>query len=455
MYPGNTDRLPGKHVQNAKLKAVALVLVLYAACKDSPTTPGKAGIVEVNPPVSSRSALANSVISPDIIVKLHDASGNPMVGQSVQFTAIGGGSLTGNAMVTTDASGQATAPVWRLSKSANGIGGQILRVKSGSLDSLDITATAASSFNIIVRFFDDANMTAGQKLLFTQAAARIQGVVTGDVPAVGLNQTDISGCLKQANGTTVLSETIDDLLIYATVKTMDGPGNVLASAGPCFVRVPGASPSVTDYTPVIGLMSFDKDDINSLTGPGGNLQDVITHEMLHVVGIGSLWACTGSPACRGFIDNPNTSNPLYNAPQARSGCVSVGGTTSCASKVPAEGCAGITECEILPNDSTNGAGTRDTHWRESTFDTELMTGFLDSANPFSSVTIGALADLGYTVNATDNDTYTIAAGSIRASSVRAAMPAMPTMRRNWEGAHSAPLYGIDRNGNVRLLKNTP
>ena len=48
---------------------------------------------------------------------------------------------------------------------------------------------------------------------------------------------------------------------------MDGPGNVLANAGPCFVRSVGRQP-------VIGSMRFDAADIQNLIN-SGRLRDVI------------------------------------------------------------------------------------------------------------------------------------------------------------------------------------
>jgi hypothetical protein len=73
--------------------------------------------------------------------------------------------------------------------------------------------------------------------------------------------------------------------------------------------------------------------------------------------------------------------------------------------VPLENCAaGVpTSC---------GSGTRDVHWRESIFKTELMTGYISGpTNPLSSVTIGALADFGYNVNFAAADAYTIPVSS--------------------------------------------
>ena len=54
-----------------------------------------------------------------------------------------------------------------------------------------------------------------------------------------------------------------------------------------------------------------------------------------------------------------------------------------------------------------GQGTQDSHWRESVFVAELMTGFIDAgvANPLSLLTIASLADLGLAVNPDGADVY--------------------------------------------------
>jgi hypothetical protein len=150
-------------------------------------------------------------------------------------------------------------------------------------------------------------------------------------------------------------------------------------------------------------MEFDVDDLASL-GTGSVLQDIITHEMLHVVGIGSFWNEVG------LLSGFNTPDVAYIGAAGVAGCRETGGTTTCATTVPVE--------------NTGGPGTANSHWRESTFGTELMTGFAsNTAMPFSIMTVRALADLGYTINPAGADPYTIFAGSIRASpSISAATP---------------------------------
>jgi hypothetical protein len=243
-------------VHNAKFKLVALGLVLFAACKDKgPTTPkGTPKVVEVSP--VTRTALANTVVSPNVVVKVLDAAGKGVAGQTVFFSvAGGGGSVAGTGTVVTDANGQATAPAWTMGKSYNGPGGQVLRAISGTLDPLDVPATITTNYSIVVRFFGTTTMSASQQAIFQNAAKRLMGVVVGDLADVQLSNTDISSCVS---GVSPLTEVADDLIIYAESKPIDGVGQILGSSRPCFVRIAGPNcPTGCVNVPVIGVMSFD------------------------------------------------------------------------------------------------------------------------------------------------------------------------------------------------------
>ena len=60
-----------------------------------------------------------------------------------------------------------------------------------------------------------------------------------------------------------------------------------------------------------------------------------------------------------------------------------------------------------------GAGSVDNHWRESVFGAELMTPRVSVSSgdqPLSKVTIAALADLGYEVDYTHAESYTLPGG---------------------------------------------
>ena len=78
-----------------------------------------------------------------------------------------------------------------------------------------------------------------------------------------------------------LTETVDDIIIYASVSPIDGVGRVLGRAGPCFIRT-------STLHSLVGQMTFDDADAQALI-TSERFESIVLHEMLHVVGIGSLW----------------------------------------------------------------------------------------------------------------------------------------------------------------------
>jgi len=97
-------------------------------------------------------------------------------------------------------------------------------------------------------------------------------------------------------------------------------------------------------------------------------------------------------------------------------------------------------------------GTRDAHWQDGPFGNELMTGFLNAgSNPLSMLTVRSLADLGYVINQSDTDSYTIPGGLVVAGSALRAPTAPP---KPWEHLNNGPLFGINLRGDkIRLLRN--
>ena len=205
------------------------------------------------------------------------------------------------------------------------------------------------------------------------------------------------------------------MVIYASIQPIDGPRQTLAESGPClYANIPGHG-----LMPVLGLMKFDDADIAFITG-AGSFEEVIVHEMLHVLGFGTFWNDAQLGGTRHLLADSGTATPSFTGAQARQGCLNVGGTITCATAVPVEG-------------NSAGPGTADSHWRESVFQKELMTGFINSSpNPLSSVTIGSLADLSYVVNAADFDDYALPPGS--APALRANIVVAPS--DGWERLRS-------------------
>ncbi|MFN8051360.1 MAG: leishmanolysin-related zinc metalloendopeptidase [Acidimicrobiales bacterium] len=230
-----------------------------------------------------------------------------------------------------------------------------------------VTAPAADAFNITVRI--DGTMTPSQQAAFTSAAARWSQAIR-----TGLADTNLTIPADDCGtGAPAFSGSIDDVLIDAAIAPIDGVGSILGQAGPCYTRTVGG-------LPLYGVMQFDVADVASLEA-GGLLDAVILHEMGHVLGFGTVWS---SPTLTGA----GTADPEFTGQVADGAWQAIGGGTS------------------IPVENSGGPGTADSHWRESVFNAELMTGYIDvGSNPMSAVTIGSLADLGYGVNLAAADPY--------------------------------------------------
>jgi hypothetical protein len=274
------------------------------------------------------------------------------------------------------------------------------------------TPTVQSNYKIDLRFFGRP-LTTAQKALFTNATTRLESVIVGAIPPVDATGADPASC--GATGVAKLSETIDGLVIYASIDSIDGPNKILAEAGPCYIRTNNGQP---DYRTSIGIIKIDSADVNTLSG-SGNLQEVITHEMMHVVGFGTFWDTSSTNLLINY-----GANVSYIGAGGIAGCKAVGAVNTCASSVPVEG-------------SQGAEGTINSHWRESTFGNELMTGFLNSGtNPLSVMSVRSLEDLNYTVNPAAADHYpdanTHVVLNLQSVLDGGAVPSASAQAANWE-----------------------
>lgn len=323
---------------------------------------------------TTASALAGAVLPP-MRLRLTDKFGNSVGTQAISLSVTGGGGSLATTTAASDATGIVVLSGWTLGRTALP---QVVHATSATL-SADVTAVVKTDFHIDVRFFGP-DMTDAQKALFTNAAARISAVIVGSIPDVTYSGLSVSAACG-VSGLPTLDETIHTIVIYASVQSIDGPSGILAESGPCMLRSGGG------FFPSVAVMLFDSADLASIDAKG-ILQDVITHEMLHSVGFGTIWDL------KGLLLAGGTMNSAFAGVQARTGCVGDGGAAVCANTVPVE------------NDGV--PGTADSHWRESTFGSELMTGFVNFGGmPFSAITVGSLADLGYTVNPLAADPYVV------------------------------------------------
>ncbi|MEZ6068004.1 MAG: right-handed parallel beta-helix repeat-containing protein [Planctomycetaceae bacterium] len=238
---------------------------------------------------------------------------------------------------------------------ANGINFQMTNsdlvnhiIMGNQIDANGTAQAGPSQFDIEVVF--GGGLTPSQQATFALAAARWSQIIIGDLPDVGA---------------------IDDVQIFASGVNIDGAGGILGQAGPTQFR-PGT------FLPFQGIMQFDSADLASLETSGG-LQDVILHEMAHVLGFGTIWNQTGTIIGAGGADPRFTG---ANATVEHNALFA-----SADPDVPVEG-------------NTSGPGSADSHWRESIYTTELMTPSIipGQVAAISRVTIGQWEDLGYVVN---------------------------------------------------------
>jgi Big-like domain-containing protein/leishmanolysin len=357
---------------------------------------------------------------PAVVVR--DGNGAPIAGKGVTFAVTqGGGSVQGGSTVT-DANGVARVGSWSLTLGANALTATVQNAGMVLGNPVTFTATgAAAAYHIDVRF--PVATTAARQAVFTSAASKWESLIFGDVPDVSVN-IQANACIS---GQPAIHETVDDIIIFAILDSIDGPGKILGQAGPCFVRS-------GSQLPLIGVMEFDTADVAGLESTG-RFALVIEHEMGHVLGYGTIWgSLLVDPVTNG---NPN-ADPHFVGSQALAAFDRSGGLSySLSAKVPVEDCVGFP-----PN--TCGQGSVNAHWRESVFNNELMTGFIDTGtNPLSVVSTASMGDIGYLVNYAASDSYTVPVAAA------AVAPAAPGTKLNLgNDILRMPILVVDRAGRV-------
>lgn len=163
--------------------------------------------------------------------------------------------------------------------------------------------------------------------------------------------------------------------IVATVGPIDGPGGVLGRAEPTELRT-GAGAAL----PAAGVMRFDAADMGRAQDTG-TLDAIVTHEMGHVLGFGTLWDR------KQLVKGERSPNPTFTGAQATAEWLRLVGSDALPGGVPIE--------------NAGGDGVRLAHWRESVFADEVMSSLLtdrDVGARLSRLTVASMADLGYVVD---------------------------------------------------------
>ena len=269
-------------------------------------------------------------------------------------------------------------------------------------------------FDIELVFLDA--FTEGQKNVLRYAVRHWMSIITEDLPDYEFTRGSSEACGDQSFDISS-GERIDDLRIYA-VSHESGP---LGWGSPRVLR--------ESHLPVVGCMSFNMQTTDLL--------NVGLHEIGHVLGVGALWPRSG------FYQNPPNGDTHFNGPLTIAAFDEAGGRDYTGAKVPVE---------------MDGA-----HWRSSVLEGEIMA---PSAigGVLSAITIQSLADLGYGVDVTQADPYTLpgAASTKTSAKITAPLPAIPgvdvtqtdTYIQCGAGLRREPIYVVDPQGRViRTIRN--
>ena len=256
-------------------------------------------------------------------------------------------------------------------------GGYTLRAElEGDSSSRDNTR-----FNIDLVFVDSP-LTADHRGIARQAADRWEEIVIGDLPdatevSFDSRQEDWWGSIREETfgDIVVTNEFVDDLRIY--VGVFAGDQEPLGRGGTFWLTGGGGK-----FWPTLATISVREDVLQDRL----DTYQVLLHEMGHALGIGGGdW----DDMIRLPSENDPEADTHFPGSRAVAAFNAAGGRDYKRNKVPVEN------------------GGDDGHWRESVMKTELMTPYFDPDERLSAVTVEALADLGYRVDATRADPYEV------------------------------------------------
>ena len=251
----------------------------------------------------------------------------------------------------------------------------------------EATAPGSSSFNIEVVVVGSASSTYRSAL--QSAASTWERLLTTSLADFDFSYDPVPAdeCMT---GQPEVSDTVDDLRIFVRLAAIDGVGGTLAYAGVCTSRLASG-------LPIISTITLDTDDL-AVRSASTNRQTIL-HEMGHALGFGTRWytfSLLRNPSVD-RDDNPVSPPPdtHFVGPLAVAAFDAAGGSAYTEGKVPVE--------------HTGGTGARDGHWRESVLEHELMTPTRSRGRtqPLSAITIQSLADMGYGVDVTRAEAYTL------------------------------------------------
>ena len=293
------------------------------------------------------------------------------------------------------------------------------------------------SFDVDLVFVD--NGTSSQDNVIRQAAERWEEVIGQGVAdfSYATNPAPAGSC---GPGSPAAGDVVDDIRIYVTIDSIDGGGgsggNIIGQASPCGYRIgvfedPQTEVRDTIHGQVIrGFIVLDEFDVDRMERQG-LLLSLVTHELAHVLGFGTLWTVHDRLRNPSVPDKPN-ADTHFDGPLTIAAFDAAGGAGFAGGKVPLENSA--------------VAGSADGHWRESVFGNELMTPFISAgAQPLSAVTLESLYEIRYEINLKEAENFGLATGAVADG---------PVVHLGNDIAR-IPIRGLDKEGRVVKVIHPP
>ena len=241
-------------------------------------------------------------------------------------------------------------------------------------------------FDIELAFVGD-EPSARWRALMEEAVETWEAIITNDLTDYDFGDDAIPAgdCLE---GQPEFAGIVDDVRIYVGVGSIDGLGGTLGTAGLCRFRQ-------SSGFPIVSTINLDADDLDGSSDVV--IRGLMLHEIAHALGFGILWKRSGLLENPSIIGGAQVSPPPdthFTGSNAVAAFDAAGGTNYESGKVPVENQFG-------------GRLSQDSHWRKSVMGSELMTRSLGRVYALSAITIQSMADLGYTVDASYADAYTV------------------------------------------------
>ncbi len=276
---------------------------------------------------------------------------------------------------------------------------------SGAVDT-----DSKDNYNIQIDFYGDSAIwtgtySDGETYDFGEAFIAAANFLSSII-AVGAND------VKDMRGNLVY----DDLVIDVYIVDIADP-DVIGRGGPTGVRA-------TDRLTATGIIEIDIDFAVTYLR-SGLLDDVVFHEMMHVLGFGTLWDLN---------DLLDTTSIQVGGAETKKPTDDVYKTTIIYTGDEANAAAEDAEVVYpLVVEQDGGSGTAGGHWDElwidadgnehydGGYDNEIMTGFIDETNYLSAFSVASLVDIGYTLVSSDDGPadYALLASSLSTDSLSA------------------------------------